>query len=167
MNDNWKNVRNSFYVISWFDKYKYIINMPSMTKPLLESESASIIEDSLITEGAAGRVIATWKICLCRLNIEYHSFPSEVRRSLKCGFLANKVQIASYNLQVTIHCKSFELIFTFKFRVTNCSIYDCKTAIHFYDPFSTKLSILSQEFLSNAYHEWVLLHWIITSFLHI
>ena len=84
--------------------------MPSMIKSLFQSESAlvSSIQDSLVSEGPAGRVIATPSICLCRLllNIEYHFFPAEERRSLKCGFLTNEVRVASYNLRVTIYCKS-------------------------------------------------------------
>ena len=104
--------------------------MPSVTKSLLQSESAlvSIIQDLLVSEDPDRRVIATPSICLCilLLNIECHSFPVEERRSLICGFLTNEVRVVSYNLRVTIHCNSYDLFFMFKFRVTNCTICDCK-----------------------------------------
>ena len=104
--------------------------MPSVTKSLFQSESAlfSIIQDSLVSEDPARRVIATPSICLCRLllHIECHSFPAEERRSLICGFLTNEVRVVSYNLRVTIYCNSYDLFFMYKFRVTNCTICDCK-----------------------------------------
>ena len=104
--------------------------MLSMTISLFQSESAlvSIIQDSLVSEDPARRVIATPSICLCRLllHIECHSFPAEERRSLICGFLTNEVRVVSYNLRVTIYCNSYDLFFMYKFRVTNCTICDCK-----------------------------------------
>ena len=138
-----------------------------------ESSIVSIIQDSLVSRGPAGIVIATTSICLCRflLNIEYHSFPAEEIRYLKCGFLINEVRVASYNFWVTIYCKSYELFFTYKFRGTNCTICDSKIDYLPYQPSismtRTKSGISSLQFLSNACHEWVLLRWIITSFFHV
>ena len=95
--------------------------MLSMTISLFQSESAlvSIIQDSLVSEGSAGRVIATRSICFCRLilNIEYHSITDEKRRSLECGFLTNGVRVVSYKVLVTIYWKSYELFFAFKFQI--------------------------------------------------
>ena len=66
-----------------------------MTKSLFQSESAlfSIVQDSLVSEGPAGMVIATQSICSCilLLNIKYHSFPVQEGRFLECGFLTNEV----------------------------------------------------------------------------
>ena len=84
-----------------------------------EQKGTRYIRGSVYFGIIAFSCLSSTKSCLRFILI---SFSREIKG---CGFLTNELRVSRYDLQVTIYCTSYELLFTYKLQITiYCTSYD-------------------------------------------